>query len=98
MLCGAALFGAGTAIASPDHENQSEIRLTKLEDLRGLPCGGDTQFGEGQLDFRIFGPPQQSTIQWHCVTPETFPILDQDDIPYDLYPSESDVPEILPGG
>lgn len=87
VLAGALLFGAGTALATPEHETSTGLTtITKLEDLRGLPCGADTQFGEGRVDYRIFGPPQQSAIQWHCVTDRTAPLTDQKDIPYDLYP------------
>ncbi|WP_130289941.1 hypothetical protein [Pseudonocardia sediminis] len=99
ILAGALLLGAGTALASPKGGDSAGLTsITKLEDLRGLPCGADTQFGEGRVDFRIFGPPQQSTIQWHCVTEDTAPLTDQEDIPYDLYPDLTPDENALPLG
>lgn len=98
VLAGALVFSAGTALATPGHDDRGvRTGIGSLEDLRGLPCGADTQFGEGRIDFRIFGPPQQSTIQWHCVTSETAPLTDQEDIPYDLYPDLAPA-EVLPLG
>jgi hypothetical protein len=84
---GAVVFGAGTAFASPDHEQGKVVtKITKLEDLRGLPCGEGTQFGQGYTDFRIFRPENASVIQWACVTGETQNFPDQADIPTEDLP------------
>lgn len=85
-MVGATLFGAGTAFGTTGYEGKTVTELTKLEDLRGLPCGEGTQFGPGRTDFRIFGPQQASIIQWACVTDKTQGFPDQKDISEDLYP------------
>lgn len=81
VLLGAALFGAGTAFGTTGHESKTVTELTKLEDLKGLPCGEGTQFGPGRTDFRIFRPENASVIQWACVTDQTRNFPDQADIP-----------------
>jgi hypothetical protein len=65
---GGALFGAGTAFATTGHHGKTVSELTKLEDLRGLPCNVGTP-DEGTLDFRYFNP----TITFYCLNDNNSP-------------------------